>query len=392
LGEARYSRLIEHLTDYIYTVRIKDGTVVETIHGPGCYAVTGYHSDDYAADPELWYRMVHEDDKDSVLEQANKALAGEEVNPLEHRIIHHDGSIRWVKNNIVLSKDEFGNVYEYDGLINDITGMKKARETMDLKQKQLIQADKMATLGILISGIAHEINNPNNFILLNVRLFTKIWEDIKPILQEYYDEHGDFVLGGMAYSSSFEKVNESLTGILNGANRIQKIVRSLTHFARNDSGYLNQDVDLRTVIDNASLIAGNLIRNSTDNFKIEVDENTPTVKGNYQQLEQVLINIINNACQALIDKKDEIKISLEYNSDKKLVLLKVKDSGEGIPEEKLKHIFDPFYTTKREKGGTGLGLSISYNIIKNHGGDMTIESESGKGTTCTVSLPYSIEN
>lgn len=387
MNEDRYSRLIDYLLDYVYTVKIWDGEVVETEHGPGCYSVTGYYSDDYRDDPELWYRMVHEDDKEAVLGQANKALAGEEVNPLEHRIIHRDGSVKWVKNSIVLSKDGRGRVYEYNGLINDITGIRKAKEAADLRQKQLIQADKMATLGILIAGIAHEINNPNNFILLNVSLFTKIWEDIKPILQEYYNEHGDFALAGMSYSESFGKVNDSLTGITDGAHRIQTIVRSLTHFARNDSGDLNNKVNLKSVIDTAKLIAGNLIKNSTSNFKIDYPAGIPKVRGNYQQLEQVLINTINNACQALPDKSGFVKISVSYSKESEQVVISVMDDGEGIPAEKLKHIFDPFYTTKREKGGTGLGLSISYHIIQNHGGNMEIDSKPGKGTTCKITLP-----
>lgn len=392
MNEERYGRLVQYLTDYIYTVSIYQGEVVETYHGPGCFAVTGYHSADYLNDPDLWYRMVHEEDKEVVLEQANKALAGEEVGPLEHRIIHRDGSVRWVKNSIVLSKDEHGKVYAYDGLINDITKLRRARDLADVKQKQLIQADKMATLGILIAGIAHEINNPNNFILLNVRLFSKIWEDVLPILKEYYDEHGDFVLGGMLYSNSFEKVNDSLDGILNGANRIQKIVRSLTHFARNDSGNLNQEVSIKSVIDNARLIAGNLIKNSTDNFSVEYVGEIPPVKGNSQQLEQVLINVINNACQALHSKEEEIKIIVEFDSSRNRVTMIIRDEGEGIPEHKLKHIFDPFYTTKRDSGGTGLGLSISYNIIKNHDGEMYFESKPGEGTNCIISLPVAINN
>ena len=135
--EQRYYRLIHYLTDYIYTVKIEKGKAIDTYHGPGCVAVTGYTSEDYDNDPELWYRMVHPDDRVAVLEQAVKALSGHNVKPLEHRIIHRDGSIRWVKNSIVLSKDEAGNVLYYDGLINDITELKKAEELAVSKQQQL---------------------------------------------------------------------------------------------------------------------------------------------------------------------------------------------------------------------------------------------------------------
>jgi len=162
--DQRYYRLLHYLTDYIYTVKIEKGKAIDTYHGPGCVAVTGYTSEDYVKNPELWYKMVHPDDRAAVLDQAVKSLTGKNVEPLEHRIIHRDGSVRWVKNSIVLSKDSNGNVLYYDGLINDITELKKAEFLAASKQNQLIQADKMVALGTMVSGIAHEINNPNNFI------------------------------------------------------------------------------------------------------------------------------------------------------------------------------------------------------------------------------------
>lgn len=123
----RYEKLINYLTDYIYTVTIKDGIAADTIHGPGCLSVTGYTSEDYKNDPELWYRMVHDKDREKVLEQARLALNGEEVRPIEHRIIHRSGNIRWVKNKIVVTKDVNGKPLAYDGLINDITNLKKQK-------------------------------------------------------------------------------------------------------------------------------------------------------------------------------------------------------------------------------------------------------------------------
>jgi PAS domain S-box-containing protein len=111
----RYQNLISYLTDYIYTVKIKDDIAVETLHGPGCVSVTGYTSEDYKKDPELWYRMVHDKDREKVLEQAKLALLGEEVQSIEHRIIHRDGYTRWVKNQIVVTKDQNGMPVSYDG-------------------------------------------------------------------------------------------------------------------------------------------------------------------------------------------------------------------------------------------------------------------------------------
>jgi PAS domain S-box-containing protein len=384
---SKYRNLITYLTDYIYTVTIKDGIVVKTVHGPGCVSVTGYSDADYQKNPELWYRMVYKKDREKVLLQAKLALAGEEISPIEHRIVHRDGSIRWVKNNIVVTKGADGKPIAYDGLINDITELKKAETTAAIKNRQLKQADKLASLGILVSGIAHEINNPNNFILLNAQLFSKIWKDMKPILDEYYDNNGDFVIAGMSYNESKEKIVQSLDGIFKGAERIKNITKSLTEYAKADSGDLNESVSINRVVEIAIMITGNLIKKSTNNFRVEYGENVPMLKGNAQQLEQVVINLITNACQSLKNYNDLIKVQTYYESGTKKVRIKVVDHGVGIEKSDLKYILDPFFTTKRNTGGTGLGLSVSYNIIKSHGGTFSLKSEPGKGTIAKVSLP-----
>ncbi len=387
----RYQNLVNYLTDYIYTVKIQDGLAVETIHGPGCISVTGYSSEDYQKDPELWYRMVHNKDREKVLEQAQMALLGKEAGSIEHRIIHRDGHVRWVRNQIVVTKDQNDNPIAYDGLINDITKLKKAEAVSEVKNRQLMQADKMASLGILIAGIAHEINNPNNFILLNVNLFMQIWKDITPILDEYYKNNGDFVLAGMLYDRSKEKIAQSLDGILLGSERIKNITKSLTEYSKVDDGNLNEQVNINKVVQMAITITNNLIKKSTDNFSVKYDNDIPLIQGNEQQLEQVVINLISNACQSLKDKTDSIKIRTYYNPEKKEVKIKVKDEGVGIDQRDLKYIMDPFFTTKRNLGGTGLGLTVSYNIVKNHGGSLSLKSSLGKGTLAKICLPV-IEN
>lgn len=385
--EDRYRKLINYLTDYIYTVTVEEGKAINTVHGPGCISVTGYSSEDYAEDPELWYRMVHGRDRENVLQQAQRALAGNEVAPLEHRIIHRDGSVRWIRNSIVVTKDENGQTIAYDGLINDITERKKAELADAIRNEQLKQADKMASLGILVSGVAHEINNPNNFILLNTQLFSKIWKDVSPILEEYFANHGDFSIAGMPYSTSKEKILQSLDGILKGSERIQTITRGLTEYARTDSGHFNESVDLNKVVEMAIVITSNLISKSTTNFTVEYDSTIPAIKGNVQQLEQVVINLINNACQSLDDRSAGIRVTTSFIPAQQAVRVKVEDHGVGIAKSDLKHIMDPFFTTKRNMGGTGLGLSVSYNIVKSHGGTLVLTSDPHKGTIARVSLP-----
>jgi PAS domain S-box-containing protein len=385
--EERYAKLIDFLTDYIYTVRIQDGAAVETYHGPGCVAITGYTSDDYLANPDLWYSMVPRGDREKVLEQARRALAGERVEPLEHRIIHRDGNTRWIRNTIVVTKDESGTPVAYDGLINDITLLKKASAEEAIRQRQLIQADKMASLGVLVSGIAHEINNPNNFILLNARLFSRIWTDILPVLDDYRERNGDFSVAGLPYSSSRGKLTQSLDGILQGSDRIQNITRRLTEYSKSDVGMLTDPVDINKVVAMAIVITENLISKSTVNFRVDYGAGMPLIRGNAQQLEQVIINLITNACQSLSDQSCEVRIKTYSSRETGQVGVVVKDAGSGIREADLKYIMDPFFTTKRDRGGTGLGLSVSNNIVKNHGGSLALTSDPHKGTKAIVSFP-----
>jgi PAS domain S-box-containing protein len=385
--EERYAKLLNYLTDYIYTVKISGGIAIETYHGPGCVTITGYHPEDYQANPDLWYRMVPKGDREKVVEQARYALAGHDVQPVEHRIIHRDGSTRWIRNTIVVTRDSSGAPVAYDGLINDITALKKAEAEQAMRQEQLVQADKMASLGILVSGIAHEINNPNNFILLNARLFLRIWGDILPVLDEYFSNNGDFGVAGMSFAASRLKLNESLQSIVQGSERIQNITRSLTEYSRRDGGSLEDPVDINGVVAMAIAITNNLITRSTANFKIDYGAAIPLTRGNAQQLEQVIINLITNACQSLQGTSDPISIRTYSAREKNEIGVVVKDEGVGINQTDFKHIMDPFFTTKRDQGGTGLGLSVSYNIVKRHGGVLELMSGPGKGTTARMTLP-----
>jgi len=389
--EKRYEKLVNDLTDYIYTVTIRDHAATGTYHGPGCVAITGYTPEEYQKDTDLWYRMIHPKDRENVLLQVESALSGIESEPVIHRIIHRDGTTRWVKNKIVITKDENGQPISYDGLINDITELKRAEAAAVQRNRQLRQAEKMASLGTLAAGIAHEINNPNNFVTLNARLFGKIWKDVLPILEAYARDNGDFTLAGMPYSECGGKITQSLEGILNGSERITTITKRLTEYSKIDSDSLNEIVDINTVVEMAVAITGTMVKQSTTDFTVEYASLLPKVKGNAQQLEQVVINLINNACQSLTDRASAIKISTAFDPLRNRVKITVEDHGIGIKQSDMKYIMDPFFTTKRNSGGTGLGLSVSYTIIKNHNGMLMFKSEEMKGTIATITLPVSKE-
>ena len=156
---AERKRVEEAVTDYIFTVRVEDGHPVETVHGPACVAVTGYTPEEFASDPYLWIRMVPEEDRQSVQEQARGVLSRQDVPPIEHRILRKDGVIRWVTNTLVPNYDTQGNLLSYDGLIRDIHERKEAEEAKARLEIQLSHAQKMEAIGTLSGGIAHDFNN-----------------------------------------------------------------------------------------------------------------------------------------------------------------------------------------------------------------------------------------
>ncbi len=303
----------------------------------------------------------------------------------EFRIVRKSGEIRWVRFRSFPVRDDGGEAFRLACVATDITDHKTTAEREKRHQQQLIQADKMTSLGILVSGVAHEISNPNNLIMLNADVLTRVWSEFLPILDAHAADHENFVVTGLPYTEMRTEVQTLLTGIDEGAQRIKRIVHSLKDFVRTDGGALDETVDLNLVIDSAIFIVGNLVKKSTSAFSVRREENLPPVRGNAQQLEQVVINLITNACQALPDMNAAITVSTSY--DGTTIRLTVMDEGTGIPPEFMNRIMDPFFTTKRDTGGTGLGLAVSYGIVRAHGGTMSFNSASGGPTTATVALP-----
>ncbi|MBW7995608.1 MAG: PAS domain S-box protein [Candidatus Glassbacteria bacterium] len=275
----------------------------------------------------------------------------------------------------------------FQGLTKDITENILIREKEELQRQQLIQADKMISLGILVSGVAHEINNPNQFIMINIPLLKRAWESIEPILDKYYQDNGDFPLGGISYSTMKPKIPELFSGIYNGSQRIKNIVKSLKGYAREGQPEEKNQLSVNDVIQSALVILTNLTKNSTDNLKVNLGNAIPPVMGNFQRLEQVLINLIQNACQALDNPQKGIEIKSEYVRNAEKVVIVIRDEGVGIKKRNMKYILDPFFTSRRDSGGSGLGLSISAGIINDHNGTMEFKSVPGKGTTAIINLP-----
>ncbi|PID59224.1 MAG: hypothetical protein CR986_07030 [Ignavibacteriae bacterium] len=347
----------------------------------------GYTLEDFYSQELTFDDIIFEEDRENVIkDMLSKIESGYERFEQQFRVITKSGEVRWVDSHLYVRLGEEDKVTHVQSVILDSTARKIAEEEAKTQFEQLMQADKMIALGTLVSGVAHEINNPNNFVILNIPIIEKVWFKVLPILEQHYEENGDFYVGDKL---KFSKIKESmpllLGGINDGALRIKNIVEDLKSFARKETPNFEQDVNLNKVIQTSVNLTANLVSKSTDNFKVKYSQVPIIIKGNKQRLEQVIINLIENSCQALTERNQLIRITI--SKDNKFGYVSVEDEGSGMKKEELKKITDPFFTTKRNKGGTGLGLSIASKIIMQHKGSLSFSSEHGVGTKATIKIP-----
>ncbi|GFO59623.1 hypothetical protein GMST_19480 [Geomonas silvestris] len=269
----------------------------------------------------------------------------------------------------------------------DITERVRMEERTREIHAKLIQANKMTSLGLLVSGVAHEINNPNNFVMANCELLSRITEDLLKALDEYLPDQGrsQIFLGGVPLDEVGEQTRRLIGGIGTGSRRVNDIVGNLKGFARQEQGQQRREMDVNRVVRSALSLMNHEIIKYTDNFALELAEGLPPVLGHPQQLGQVVINLIMNACQALPGKKSGIWVATACQERE--VLITVRDQGVGMSGDDCQRILEPFFTTKLENGGTGLGLTISDSIVKEHGGTLEFSSVPGEGTSFVVRLP-----
>ncbi|MFD3001849.1 tetratricopeptide repeat protein [Pontibacter toksunensis] len=259
-------------------------------------------------------------------------------------------------------------------------------------QEQLIHSEKMASLGQLTAGVAHEINNPINFVSAGIDSLRANFADIMEVLSGYLalkpEEDNKMQLQKLArikkemeVEELMEESEQLLVSIKNGATRTKEIVKSLKNFTRLDESSLKK-ANIHEGIDSTLVILNNQIKG-----RIKVVKNygeLQEINCYPGQLNQVFMNILNNAAQAI---KGEGTIAIKTYKEDDYVVIKIKDTGMGMTEEVKKHIFEPFFTTKDVGEGTGLGLSITYGIIEKHHGKIDVESEPGVGTEFTIRIP-----
>lgn len=278
--------------------------------------------------------------------------------------------------------------------------LNKAYKQLSSSQAQLVQSEKMAALGQMVAGVAHEINTPLGYVNNNIEMLREFFSQLNFVLQA----HERLVNALLAPNASDIEIAESLAAIddakagmefeqffcdldslfndtFYGVEQISELVTGLKDFSRLDQA-VTDHVSVNDCIENALLIARNTLK-----YKVEVIkrlDNVPLIRCTASQINQVLLNLFTNAAQAI---KTQGYLLIKTWADADNVYISVQDTGSGIAPENLAKIFDPFFTTKPVGQGTGLGLSISYKIIQQHSGSIRVASEVGKGTRFVIALP-----
>lgn len=323
-----------------------------------------------------------------------ECLAGNQSCRYEAHLVNAEGlefDVIITKAPYLADKGKSGGIV---GTFTDITERKQSEIMLQQMQGQIIQQEKMASIGQLAAGVAHEINNPMGFITSNLTSLGKyadrLDEYIAALLQSIgscagHPDTGDIdrlrqkLKVDYIISDVRELVNESL----DGANRVRRIVQDLKSFSRVDQAECCR-TNLNELLETTINIAWNELKYIAT-LERDLGE-IPDIVCYPQQLNQVFINLLVNAAQALEKQGNIVVRSWSDNGD---VRVSIKDSGKGMTEEVQRRVFEPFFTTKEAGKGTGLGLSISADIIRKHGGEITVESEVGVGTTFIVRLPVS---
>ncbi len=385
-SEERFRKLVENANEIIYSLDAKGRF---TYLSPKFEKVTGFRDEDYLGRP--LEDLLHEDDAARARRWFIEGIeSGEKSEGNEWRALDKKGNLRWFVSNSSMIPDDEGHVQEIIGVAHDITKIKmlvedleKANRNIKATQAQLVQSEKMASLGKLVAGIAHEINTPIGSVGSMHDTLMKATDKLCELVRsECREDSPKF----RKMESLIQMVGEANRVIKMGTDRVTTIVRRLRAFARLDEAELVES-DIHEGLEDTLTLIHHEIK-----YDIVVHRNygkdVPRIYCYMARLNQVFVNFLINAKQA-IQGKGEITIATTHENDK--VIVRFTDTGAGIPKESLGKIFDPGFTTKGVGIGTGLGLSIVFQIIQEHHGEILVESEVGKGTTFTIILPTNLK-
>ncbi len=341
-------------------------------------------------------------EKDEVLGQGalginlNDALCGLEKQILDDAMLASEWqgrlSCQRHKDGSFLAQGTISPIYDHAGICtHHLITLIDITEKHAL-QKASEQSGRLVAVGTLAAGVAHEINNPNSVILSNLKILQDVWKDVTAHLDKGGNRSADLSLGGLLYPEKRHDLQQLFTDCLESGERIRSIVKDLKAFStvesRADSEIaLVEEIDLNEVVETACRMLRSIIGTSTDHFSIDLQPGLPKVLGSFLRIEQVVVNLLINACQALPSRQCAVSIKTRFDPGGQKDWIEVHDQGTGIPAELQSQILEPFFTTRRTVGGSGLGLAISDTIVKEHGGEIITTSTPGEETCVSIVLP-----
>ncbi len=383
VSEARFRAMVEQTSDLIWET---DDAMRFSYISPLSQALFGRPDDEVLGHSPLEFMS------DACLREKG-ALLHELI--LEHRPIrsmrldfhHRDGPVLSFDVSAVPIFDDCGRFLGYRGINRDLSEQIRRDEDERLWREKLAISAKMASLGTMASGVAHEVNNPTNLIMLNTAALDEIWAGMSPILAERLADPEPPSVRALSLRDVLDKVPRLLKGVRGAAGRIKNLSRELRDFARREPIALRNGIDLNRVVTTALDLVGPAVHEASDRFTLSLADDLPPIRGHHQKLEQLVVNLLQNAAQALTERSQGIGLVTRYQAEAAEVCLEVHDEGRGIPAEIRSRLGEPFFTTRRDTGGSGLGLSLVNAIVHSHGGRLEIDSTPEKGTRMVVHLP-----
>lgn len=286
-----------------------------------------------------------------------------------------------------VTHDGQGRAVRVVGLCQDVSEEKASFVAAQKEAQDRFDASKLVTVLMLLRGLGHEINNPNGLILLGINLLRDAWEAVIPVLDEYHEREGDFLLAGLTYEQMRAEVPRLAEDILGAAERIRKLVSDLRQYTRLISMEPWADVALNDIVLAAHAKASEGRGSIANEIETQLAERLPPVYGNAERLAELVAQLIVNAMESC--KRPDLRVQVRTlpGLEAGTVRVEVEDNGDGIAEEDLPHITDPFFTTKRAQGHSGLGLAIASALVREFNGELIYDSRIGIGTRATLVLP-----
>lgn len=267
----------------------------------------------------------------------------------------------------------------------DVSEKVRLKEKSAKQEKMLIQSNKLNSLGIMASMITHEINNPNQLIRMNVDILDRVWKEISPILDSHFVGNEDETILNIPYQEIRKLIPECVKDSTYATYQIQEIIHGFKSFIRPDSSLEKEICEVNKIIENVISLIHRYVKKSRVTVDLKLASGSTQLKANKVLLNQSFVNLLLNAIEACESDKGHVIITTKLEDNG--ISIVIEDNGVGIPADLLSSIFELFQSSKIDKGGTGIGLTIVYNIIRQHNGTISVESEVGVGSTFTINLP-----